>query len=75
MERFPFDQEVVYGNEIERRKVESLDDRRYIAPKRGAYASLPVVHDYPPPRSEIPIFDGDPLSYWTFIRSFETHIA
>ena len=75
VERFPLDQEVVYGNEIERRKVESLDDRRYGAPQRGAYASLPVVHDYPPPRPEIPIFDGDPLSYWTFIRSFETHIA
>ena len=73
--RFPLDQEVVYGNEIERRKVESLDDRRYGAPQRGAYASLPVVHDYPLPRPEIPIFDGDPLSYWTFIRSFETHIA
>ena len=75
LERLPLGQEVEYGKKIERRKVESVDGRRYGAPQRGAYASLPVVHDYPPPRPEIPIFDGDPLSYWTFIRSFETHIA
>ena len=64
-----------YGNEIERRKVESLNDRRYGVPKRGGYASMPAVYDYPPPRPEIPLFDGDALSYRTFIRSFETHIA
>ena len=75
LERLPLGQEVEYENEIGRRKVESVDGRRYGVPQRGAYASLPVVHDYPSPRPEIPIFDGDPLSYWTFIRSFETHIA
>ena len=75
LERLPLGQEVEYGNEIERRKVQSLNNRRYGAPQRGAYASLPVVHNYPPPRRKIPIFDGDPLSYRTFIRSLETHIA
>ena len=39
-----------------------------------------VVHptglqDYPPPRPIIQTFDGDPLTYWPFIRSFEAHIA
>ena len=33
------------------------------------------THDYPPPRPVIPVFDGDPLNYWTFVQSFETHIA
>ena len=33
------------------------------------------VVDYPPPRPEIPKFAGDPLCYWTFIRSFDIHIA
>ena len=75
LERLPLGQEVEYENETERRKVESVDGRRYGAPQRRSYASLPVVHDYPPSRPEIPIFDGDPLSYWTFIRSFETRIA
>ena len=75
LERLPLGQEVEYGNKIERRKVESLNDGRYGAPPKGANASLPDVHDYPPPRPEIPIFDGDPLSYGTFICSFETHIA
>ena len=31
--------------------------------------------DYPPPRPVIPTFDGDPVNYWPFICSFETHIA
>ena len=39
-----------------------------------------VVHpiglrDYPPPRPVIQTFDGNPLIYWPFIRSFEAHIA
>ena len=33
------------------------------------------MHGYPPARPEIPIFDGQPLSYWTFIRSFKSHRA
>ena len=33
------------------------------------------THDYPPPRPVIPVFDGDPLNYWTFVQSFETLIA
>ena len=36
---------------------------------------VPVVQDYPPPKPVIPRFDGDPLTFWTFIRSFDTHIA
>ena len=31
--------------------------------------------DYPPPKPVIPCYDGDPLMFWTFIRSFDTHIA
>ena len=40
-------------------------------------ASIPILtsQDYPPPRPVIPNFDGDPLTYWPFIRSFEAHIA
>ena len=41
---------------------------------RGGYQP-PLSQDYPPPRPEISKFNGDPLSYWTFIRSFDTHIA
>jgi len=33
------------------------------------------VQDYPPPKPVIPCFDGDLLTFWTFIRSFDTHIA
>ena len=33
------------------------------------------AHDYPPPRPVIQVFDGDPMAYWTFIRSFKTHIS
>ena len=33
------------------------------------------VQDYPPPKPVIPSFEGDPLMFWTFIRSFDTHIA
>ena len=32
------------------------------------------THDYPPQRPVIPVFDGDPLNYWTFVQSLETHI-
>ena len=41
-------------------------------------ARAPVVasvQDYPPPRPQIECFDGDPLTYWTFVRSFDEHIA
>ena len=43
----------------------------------GQSASIPTLtsQDYPPPRPVIPNFDGDPLTYWPFIRSFEAHIA
>ena len=30
--------------------------------------------DYPPPRPEILIFNGDPLQYPSFVASFQTHI-
>ena len=30
---------------------------------------------YPHPRPVVPNFDGDPLIYWPFIRSYERHIA
>ena len=33
------------------------------------------VVDYPSPRPEMSNFAGDPLCYWTFILSFDTHIA
>ena len=36
---------------------------------------VPVVQDYPPSKAVIPCFDGDPLMFWTFIRSSDTHIA
>ena len=43
----------------------------------GQSASIPILtsQDYPPPRPVIPNFDGDPLTYWPFIRTFEAHIA
>ena len=43
----------------------------------GRSASIPILtsQDYLPPRPVIPNFDGDPLTYWPFIRSFEAHIA
>ena len=31
--------------------------------------------DYTPPKPVIPCYEGDPLMFWTFIRSFDTHIA
>ena len=39
-----------------------------------------VVHptslqDYPSSRAVIQMFEGDPLIYWPFVRSFEAHIA
>ena len=34
-----------------------------------------MMQDYPPPKPVIPCFDGDPLMFWTFVRSFDTHIA
>ena len=43
--------------------------------QRLSAPSVPTVQDYPPPRPEIKSFDGNPLSYWTFVRSFEVHIA
>ena len=33
------------------------------------------TQDYPPPRPVIQVFDGNPMTYWPFIRSFETHIS
>ena len=41
-------------------------------------AQAPVVtsvQDYPPPQPQIECFDGDPLMYWTFVCSFNEHIA
>ena len=55
--------------EIERRKVESLNDTRYVAQQRGTYALLPNVHDYPPFLPEIP------MAYWTFVYSFKIYIS
>ena len=39
--------------------------------------SIPILtsQNYPPSRPVIPNFDGDPLTYWPFIRSFKAHIA
>ena len=34
-----------------------------------------MMQDYPPPKPVTPCFDGDPLMFWTFVRSFDTHIA
>ena len=31
--------------------------------------------DYPPPKPILPCYDGDPLTFWIIIRSFDTHIA
>ena len=51
------------------------------APGMGSSRQAPLsfgvrnVQDYPPPRPVIQAFDGDPLGYWPFIRSFETHIS
>ena len=39
-------------------------------------AQAPVVtsvQDYPPPWPQIECFEGDPLTYWTFVRSFDEH--
>ena len=43
----------------------------------GQSVSIPILtsQDYPFPRLVMPNFDGDPLTYWPFIRSFEAHIA
>ena len=41
-------------------------------------AQVPVVasvQDYPPSRPQIECFEGDQLTYWTFVRSFDEHIA
>ena len=60
------------------------EDRRNVTPlvthwhaPAGQSTSIPILtsQDYPPPRPVIPNFDGDPLTYWLFIRSFEAHIA
>ena len=64
----------LHKTEFERRKVDSLNDRRHEAPQRGAYTSLSCSRLSSAP-TEIPIFDGNPLSYWKFICSLETHIA
>ena len=58
---------------------QTLPNREIIAPRNRSYgatvANPPVVHDHPLPRPEIKCFDGDPLNYWLFVRSFDTHIA
>ena len=43
----------------------------------GQSALIPILtsQDYPPPRLVIQNFNGDPLTYWSFIRSFEARIA
>ena len=52
-----------------------------IAPRNRNYGAtvadplVVVVHDYPPPRPEIKCFDEDPLNYWSFMKSFDMHIA
>ena len=60
------------------------EDRRNVPPPvthwhapAGQSTSIPILtsQDYPPPRPVTPNFDGDPLTYWPFIRSFEAHIA
>ena len=41
------------------------------------HKAIPVAasYDYPPPKPVIQIFDGDPSGYWSFMRSFDTHMA
>ena len=60
------------------------EDRRNVTPlvthwhaPAGQSTSIPILtsQDYPPPRPVIPNFDGDPLTYWPFVRSFEAHLA
>ena len=61
--------------EKNRRNV-SLPVTHWHAPA-GQSASIPILtfQDCPPPRPIIPNFEGDPLTNWPFIRSFEAHIA
>ena len=56
---------------------EPVSDAPGMGSSRPAPLSFGVrsVQDYPPPRPVIQAFDGDPLGYWPFIRSFETHIS
>ena len=42
---------------------------------QAAPVMMMTPQDYPPARPVIPKFDGDPVNYWPFICSFETHIA
>ena len=51
------------------------DPRHAVNRGRLVEPTVSGTHDYPPPRLVIPVFDGDPLNYWTFVQSFETHIA
>ena len=37
--------------------------------------TVAASYDYPHPKPVIQIFDGDPLSNWPFMRSFDTHVA
>ena len=49
--------------------VSSGAERAPLAPENSG------TQDYPPWRPVIQVFDGDPMTYWPFIRSFETHIS
>ena len=48
---------------------------QYVSGAGCAPAQSTITHDYPPPKPVIQTFNGDPLSYWPFMRSFDTHIA
>ena len=59
-----------------------VDPRSVTVPKDEAHyrcsnavLAPAAAPDYPTPRPVIANFDGDPLSYWSFMRSFDLHIA
>ena len=55
------------------RYVSMLDDKMNYRCTNAA--PVTAIQDYPTPRPVIANFDGDPLSYWSFMRSFDIHIA
>ena len=37
--------------------------------------ALTIKQGFALPKKELPVFDGDPLDYWNFIKSFENSIV
>ena len=54
----------------------SVSENEYILPEEfmGKMA-LTIKQGFALPKKELAIFDGDPLEYWNFIKSFETSIV